>query len=118
MQKRLKYEKVNNCDAVISIDLYNGYSVIAVSGYNPDKHNYTSTLFIKDNEIDTWRLIEQAEKLEFDATLKTINSAVLKQVATYLDDGTLDYYAELYGFEIECMNKGIELVEKERLGEK
>lgn len=117
MQKRLKYEKINNCDGVISIDLYNGYSVIAVSGYDLDKHNYTTTLFIKDNEIDTWRLIEPAEKLEFDATGKTINSAVLKQVATYLEEGVLEYYVGLYEFEIECMNKGIELIEKERLGD-
>ena len=46
MQK-LKYEKFNNSNDVITIDLHNGYTVIAITGFNIEKV-YTTTLFRVD----------------------------------------------------------------------
>lgn len=112
--EKLRYERFNNSDNVISIDLHNGFTVIAVSGWQPKYHNYTTTLFLKDNTIDTWNLIEQAESLEFQANQKTINSAILKQVSTYLADGFFDSYIDRYKYETECFDRGNDLFEAER----
>ena len=116
MQK-LKYEKINNSNEVITIDLHNGYSVIAITGFDAENKVYITTLFIKDNTIDTWKLIEKADKLVFHANNNTINSAILKQVSTFLDEGFFDYYIQRYKYEMNCFDVGNNLAEKERLGD-
>ena len=115
--QRLKYEKFNNSNDVITIDLYNGYTVIAITGFNAENRVYTTTLFLKENTIDTWKLIENAENLEFHANNNTINSAILKQVSTFLQEGFFDYYIQRYEYEMKCFDKGNSIYEKERLGD-
>ena len=115
--QRLKYEKFNNLNDVIMIDLHNGYTVIAVTGFNAENRVYTTTLFLKENTIDTWRLIENAENLEFHANHNAINSAILKQVSTFLQEGFFDYYIQRYEYEMKCFDKGNSIYEKERLGD-
>ena len=112
MKQRLKYERINNSNDVITIDLHNGYTVMAISGHVEEE--YTTTLFLKDNEIDTWREIEDG--ITFVANYKTINSAILKHVSTLMNDGKMDKYIETLKFELECTERGIEIVEKESLG--
>lgn len=109
--ERLKYIKYNNSENVITIDLHNGYTIIAVSGWQPSKYCYTTTLFLKEKTVDTWKLIEKAESLEFHANEKTINSAILKRVSTYLEEGFFDYYIKRYEFELSCFDVGHELLE-------
>ena len=113
--QRLKYEKFNNSNEVIMIDLHNGYTVIAITGFNTENKVYTTTLFLKENTIDTWKLIENAENLEFHANQNTINSAILKQVSTFLEEGFFDYYIQRYKYESNCFDIGNDLVESERL---
>lgn len=113
MNKRLKYEKVNNSNDVITINLHNSYTVMAISGHVEEE--YTTTLFLKDNEIDTWREIEDG--ISFVSNYKTINSAILKHVSNLMDNGKMDKYIETLKFELECAERGIKIVEKERLGE-
>ena len=115
--QRLKYEKFNNSNEVITINLHNGYSVIAVTGFDTENGVYATTLFLKDNTIDTWKLIENAENLEFHANHNTINSAILKQVSTFLQEGFFDYYIQRYEYEMKCFDKGNSIYEKERLGD-
>ena len=115
--QRLKYEKFNNLNDVIMIDLHNGYTVIAVTGFNTENRVYTTTLFLKENTIDTWKLIENAENLEFHANHNTINSAILKQVSTFLQEGFFNYYIQRYEYEMKCFDKGNSIYEKERLGD-
>ena len=115
MQK-LKYEKYRNSNEIITIDLHNGYTVIAIS--TGENSSYITTLFLKENTIDTWKLIENAENLEFHANNKTINSAILKQVSTFLEEGFFDYYIQRYEYEMKCFDIGDEIKQKERLGDK
>ena len=115
--QRLKYEKFNNSNDVITIDLHNGYTVIAVTGFNAENRVYTTTLFLKENTIDTWKLIENAENLEFHANHNAINSAILKQVSTFLQEGFFNYYIQRYEYEMKCFDKGNSIYEKERLGD-
>ena len=114
--QRLKYEKFNNSNDVIMIDLHNGYTVIAITGFNAENRVYTTTLFLKENTIDTWKLIENAENLEFHANHNAINSAILKQVSTFLQEGFFDYYIQRYEYEMKCFDKGNNIYEKERIG--
>ena len=114
--QRLKYEKFNNSNEVITINLHNGYSVIAVTVFDTENGVYATTLFLKDNTIDTWKLIENAENLEFHANHNTINSAILKQVSTFLQEGFFDYYIQRYEYEMKCFDKGNNIYEKERIG--
>ena len=115
--QRLKYEKFNNSNEVITINLHNGYSVIAITGFNTENRVYTTTLFLKENTIDTWKLIENAENLEFHANHNAINSAILKQVSTFLQEGFFNYYIQRYEYEMKCFDKGNSIYEKERLGD-
>lgn len=112
--KRLTYEKINNSNDVVKIDLHNGYTVIAISGWNPVKKCYTTTLSLKHNSVDTTTLIEKAESLEFYTNAKTINSAILKKVSTYLNEGFFDHYIERYKYEMHCFDLGNEIIESER----
>ena len=116
--QRLKYEKFNNSNEVITIDLHNGYTVIAITGFNAENRVYTTTLFLKENTIDTWKLIENAENLEFHANHNAINSAILKQVSTFLQEGFFNYYIQIYEYEMKCLDKGNSIYEKERLGDR
>ena len=113
--QRLKYEKFNNTNDVITIDLHNGYTVIAVTGFDVENRVYTTTLFLKENTVDTWKLIESAEHLEFHANQNTINAAILKQVSAFLQDGFFDYYIQRYEYEMKCFDVGNDLAESERL---
>ena len=115
--QRLKYEKFNNSNEVITIDLHNGYTVIAITGFDVENKVYITTLFLKDNTIDTWKLIEKADKLVFHANNNTINSAILKQVSVFLDEGFFNYYIKRYEYEINCFDADNDFAEKERLGD-
>ena len=111
--ERLRWNKIN--DSTIGIDLHNGYTVVAMSRWEPKTQNYTTTLYIKDNTIETLQLIPKAESLKFNATYKTINSAILKQVSTYLNEGFFEDCIDTYAFEQKCINSGYDLIEKERM---
>ena len=117
MTEKLKYEKFNNSDSVIINDLHNGYSIIAVSGLVSENH-YTTTLFLKDNTIDTWKLIESCEKLTFKVPENKLGSVILKEVAASYELGEFDYYIERYEYENKCFDLGNDILEKEMFGEK
>ncbi len=111
--KKLKYVKL--ADSVLSIDLLNGYTIIAMKSYNYEKKNYDVKLYIKDNTVETLELIEQQEKIEFNADNKNINTIILKYVASLLSEGHFDYYINRYTYMIKCFEKGNALFEKEQL---
>ena len=116
--ERLTYENYRGCKDILTIDLHNGYTVIAIKSWNPDEHKYTVQLMLKENTVNKLDLIEKAESLEFNVDYKIINKAILKHVATLLSDGFFDYYINRYEYELMCFDIGNELIEKERLGDK
>ena len=110
MNKRLKYEKFRNADNIITIDLHNGYTTITLIG--KDENNaYDVQLMLKENTVDNWTLIENAEHLTFNATDKTIYSAILKTVGTYLQEGFFNYYIDRYEYELKCFDIGNDIME-------
>ena len=115
--KRLKYEKWNNCDNVIIIDLHNGYSVIAIWAKESDysQTEFPVTLHLKENTIDTWDLIVNDWK--FTASQKTINAAILKTVADSLESRFFDSFIGRNEYYLKCSQLGCDLLDKERLGD-
>ena len=115
---RLEYKNYRGCKDILTIDLHNDYSVIAIKSWNSEEHNYVVQLMLKENTVDKWVLIEKAESLEFNVDYKIINKAILKHVATLLSNGFFDYYIKRYEYELKCFDIGYEIAEKERLGDK
>lgn len=111
---KLKYERVNNSDNVVSIDLHNGYSAIAVSGWWPTERCYHTSFFLKDNNSDDWHMLSEASDIKFNADYKTINSAILKQTSVFLYEGFFDRYIKQIEYEVFCFNVSNDLVEKFR----
>jgi hypothetical protein len=112
--EKLTWKKINNSNDVISIDLHNGYEIIAVSG-RTGKDTYTTTLFLKEYIVPKWDLIEGAGNLTFHT--KNINSTILKQIAKFLEEGFFDYYIERFEYEMKCFDRGNDFFEQERKGE-
>ena len=115
MNDQLTYKQYRGCKDILTIDLHNSYTIIAIKSWNPDEQKYDVQLMLKENTVDKWDLIEKAESLEFNANYKTINSIILKQVATFLKECFFDYYIDRYEYELKCFDRGNELFEKERL---
>lgn len=101
---KLMYEKFSN-DA-ISIDLQNGFTIIAMKLYNRDSMVYEVSLYIKENTIDILDLIQSQEKVEFDDDFKTINSSILKYISSLLSCGFFDYSIKRYNYMMKCFDKG------------
>lgn len=116
--ERLTYENYKGCKDVITIDLHNDYTVIAIKSWSSDEHKYDVEFRITEKSIDKWDLIQEMESVEFNVNYKTINKAILKHVATLLSDGFFDYYIDRYEYELKCFDIGNEIDEKERLGDK
>lgn len=116
MDKRLKYERFMSTDNIITIDLHNGYTVIAIIGRN-DNYTYDVQLMLKENTVDTWMLIEKAEHIIIHSDENRIYSAILKTVGTYLQEGFFDYYINRYEYELKCFDLGNDIYEKETIGE-
>ena len=114
---KLRYEKVNGSNDVLSFDLHNAYKVISITGFNVEKSCYTTTLFLKADDVDEWSLIEKAENIEFNVTRNEIHIAILKLVSEYLENGFFDYYIERYAYTLKCFDKGHEYYEVKRLEE-
>jgi hypothetical protein len=114
MIERLSFNRVSNTDTLL-IDLHNGYSVIASGLYVKKENRYHIKFYIKDNTTDILDLIERQEDVVFETDKLTINSAVLKHVATMLSNGFYDYYINRYKYMMKCFDKGHEFFENERL---
>lgn len=113
--KRLKYEKYKNMGNILTIDLHNGYTVIAIIG-KTDEGEYDIELRLKANGIDHWELIEKAEHIILGEDVSTY-PAILKLVSNYLSEGFFDYYIDRYEYELKCFDIGDTLKEAERFGE-
>ena len=113
MNNRLEYKNYRGCKDILTIDLHNHYTVIAIKSWNPDEQKYTVQLMLKENTVDKWDLIEKAENIELNANYQTINSAILKQVSTLLEEGFFDYYIQRYTYELKCFDIGSDLYKGE-----
>lgn len=107
----LRYEKIS--DSVISINLQNGYTIVAFATFNREDSTYTTILYLKDNTVDILDLVDGLEPIIFNANYKTINSVILKYVASLLSQGVLNRYIKRYEYMMKCFDKGNDFFEME-----
>ena len=114
--KKLTYQKIAN--TVIEIDLQNGYTIRAIIIPNKEENNYKASLELKDNETSLYDLMGDFEHLIIKATDRTIYSTVLKEVASLMENNMFNKYIERYEYMLRCFDRGNELFEQERTGDK
>lgn len=107
----MKYEIIG--DTSITIDLHNGYSILAMSRWNKEERLYNTTLFIKKNEIDRYDLIDLTLRVETD-NKKELCMEILKCV----ENTDFTYYINRTKYELDCFERGNALYERERLNAK
>ena len=109
---KLTYANYNGCKDILTINLHNDYTVIAIKSYNQESHTYTVEFHLKERHIDVWNLIQDATTV-FNTDHKTINSAILKHVATLFADGFYDYFIERYEYDLKCAQIGNETLSED-----
>ena len=97
---KLKYERYNNSNNILLIDLHNGYSVISLSGYNNEKELYDTDWMNYHNAVgykisDT----EQFATKFSDTLLGTLTNSKsdTSNFTNILADATSVLMNELYG---------------------
>ena len=103
MSNRLTYENYNGCKDIITIDLHNNYTIVAIKSWNPE--NFSVEFHLKEKTTDMWQLIQNATTV-FHADNRTINGVILKHVATLFADGFYDYFIERYEYDLKCFDIG------------
>lgn len=114
---KLTYQKYKGLENIITIDLQNDYTVIAIISKDEETNKHNITLFLKENTVDDWKLIQNAENIELDGNVRNINAAILKHVATLLHDGFFDYYIDRYDYELKCFDIGNTIIEERDIRE-
>lgn len=116
MKKNLKYVVV--AESIITIDLNNGYTIVAIKRFLKDTNVYKVSLYIKESTIDIIDLMEDFDGIEIKSDKKRINSTILKIVSDRFNNGGFDYYIDRCEYQQKCFDRGNELFERERLGKK
>lgn len=107
----LRYETVAN--VIISIDLHNGYTVIAMARWDNKKKKYYATLRLRDNTVEKWDMIEEAANVEMESDIKSIKRDMTQYVTVLLANGFFKKYIDRYEYELDCFDKGLEITEAE-----
>ena len=110
----LRYETEAN--VIVSIDLQNGYSVIAMARWNNEKKKYYTTLRLRENSVEKWDLIEEATNVEVESDMKTVKRDMAQYVTDLLTDGFFKKYIDRYEYELKCFDRGFEIMEKKGNG--
>ncbi len=97
---------------IISVDLNNGYSVVAISLWDRESKNYLTTLYLKGDTYDTLELIETKENVVIHADMRTIKTEVTKMITELLTDGFFKHYIDRYQYMMKCFDKGNEFFEE------
>lgn len=108
----LRYEKINNSNTAITIDLHNTYSVMALSGYDMENEIYNTTLLLKENRSDFLLNID-VKPFEINATSRTIALEVLSLVAKLRNEGFFNKYIGEYEYYLKCFDLGNSQIESE-----
>lgn len=111
-KERLTYVKAG--DVALDIDLHNNYIVRAIGKYNKDTKEYDIEYYIKEKTIEKYYLIETLNNISFNATYKTIYSAILKHVSTLLAEDYFNDVINNYEYEDKCFELGNEVFELQR----
>lgn len=94
----------------ISVELGNGYSVFAMVKWDKQDRDYKLTLYLQDDKICLLKLITDAENIPISAKKNTLYSEVVKYIEGLIEERFFKKHIKSYVFEMECFDKGIELI--------
>lgn len=83
----MRYEII--ADTAITVDMNNGYSILAMSRWNKEKSLYDTTLFIKNNSVDGFNLIDEPCVIEFNVPDKKV---LCMEVTRYIENTDFTRY--------------------------
>lgn len=111
-----RYEMLAN--VAVSVDLHNNYSIVALAKWEKEKNCYSAQFYIKENDIDHLDLIDNFAGIEFESDVKTIKTDIAKFISELYENGSLDRYIKRYKYELDCIERGNALYEREKLNVK
>lgn len=108
----LRYETEAN--VIVSIDLQNSYTIIAMARWDNEKKKYYTTLRLREKSIEKWDLIEEAIDVEMESDMKNIKRDIAQYTTDLLTNGFFTRYIERYEYELKCFDRGFQILERER----
>lgn len=100
----IRYKNIGT--VAISIDLKNGFEVVAIANYNKDSKNYQVSLYLKDNQIDTLDLMEKFENIHFKSDKNHIKINLASYILDLFQNNEFTYYIERYEYQQRCFEYG------------
>lgn len=104
----LRYEVIAH--TVLTINLHNGYSILAMAKWNNNDNCYYANFYIKENTIEHLDLIDDSEymQVKFESDRKDINHAIFVYISNLNDKNVFEKYIERYEYELDCFTRGNE----------
>lgn len=106
----MKYTKHGE---TISVNIGNGYSVFCMAYWNTDERHYDLTLYLQDDSIEFLKLLQDCINIPLQAKKNTLYSEIIKYIEYLVEDRFFVKHIKAYEFEMECFDKGIELINDE-----
>ena len=96
----------------ISVEISNDYIVWAMANWDKENQKYAVTMYLQRNDVD---LLDKMEQLncEIESDRKSIKSDLCKMITYLLDNNKFDSFINRYEYQMQCFDKGNELLEKE-----
>ena len=96
--KRLTYTKVIN--SAIEIDLFNGFSTIAVVLTSSDKTTQVVSFYLKNNNTSVIIPIDEESEVNFVIEQNKLYPEILKYVSKLLNNETFEKHIEKYNQDV------------------
>lgn len=94
----------------ISVNIGNGYSVFCMACWNTEKRYYDLTLYLQDDSIEFLKLLQDCINIPLRTKKNTLYSEIMKYIEALVEDRFFVKHIKAYEFEMECFDKGIELI--------
>lgn len=104
--------RYKNLGVAISVDLQNGFEVIAMASWNKHKQLYEMKMYIDCPEIQSPD--EAGGIVELQADQKYIKSVMARHITNKLAEGYFKYYIDRYEEQLEALDRGFSLLESDR----
>ena len=114
MFKKLRYK---NAGVNIDIDLNNGYIIRATYYFDPQQKIFNVCLYIKNNTVDTYDLMESFESIKIKSRKNQIKSLIVEFIEQNYNKGKFNYYIDRCQYQQHCFNIGNDVEENNKLGE-
>lgn len=96
----------------ISVELNNEYKVWLMANWNKDDQKYNVIMYLQRNDID---LLDKMDELtrDIESDRQSIKSDLCKMVSYLAEKNNFDQYIKRYEYQMQCFDKGNELLESE-----